>query len=441
MKKTLSVILPFAIIIVLSLGAFVLRTLEDNGIIDNIAVGENKEEITPESGFGADFLNAFAEFRADIQYTLKNYFPFMSATTQFYKNTLSTINRPTALIYNHFTNTAPVVNEPDAPTVVNEYIGMGAADRYYRTTVTYPDGRSVEFIEAFVANLTEDQKQERTEKSLEFANDLIRANDKVNICIYVGANLEFSPLVDEFYSSEDSSYKYLEYYLDGLDKRAKSSAFFPETIDERISNYYLTDHHWREDGFYKAYTEIIGLLRENAPEILPAYEYKEKIHLEGSEFYGSYARNNAIADLYDDFYVLDYDLPAHISSPGYSIDALVEKYLNTPDTSTNHNIYGSIYPRLKSVSFPENKTGRNLLVIGDSYAQAIMEPLAASFDNTYYYCVANSYGGGFNYNQVIEEYGITDVLYMQFGTRMIFDATNDAKLDKIDLSPLSGTEG
>ena len=70
-----------------------------------------------------------------------------------------------------------------------------------------------------------------------------------------------------------------------------------------------------------------------------------------------------------------------------------------PPTRINQNMYALCYPYISRLSFPENHTGRNLLVIGDSYAKGIAEALGSSFDNTYLYYF-NSYSG-LNYNKVI----------------------------------------
>ena len=84
---------------------------------------------------------------------------------------------------------------------------------------------------------------------------------------------------------------------------------------------------------------------------------------------------------------------------------------------------------LMSVDQSRDHTGRNLLVIGDSYAKGIAEALGSSFDNTYLYYF-NSYSG-LNYNKVIRDNQITDVLFLQFSERIVFDALGDNRFNTI----------
>ena len=99
----------------------------------------------------------------------------------------------------------------------------------------------------------------------------------------------------------------------------------------------------------------------------------------------------------------------------------------TPDV----NIYAVFFPEVYVVEYPDNHTGRNLLVIGDSYTQGFVELLGSAFDTTvaYYY----THYAGMNYRSVIEEYGITDVLFEQFSDRILFDLYGDDQLSAIVL--------
>ena len=127
----------------------------------------------------------------------------------------------------------------------------------------------------------------------------------------------------------------------------------------------------------------------------------------------------------------DCDLGTYKCSPIWKFDRQVkylakQKYV-TPDV----NVYAVFFPEVYTVEYPENRTGRNLLVIGDSYTQGFVELLGSAFDTTvaYYY----THYAGMNYREVIEEYNITDVLFEQFSDRILFDLYGDDKLSSIVL--------
>ena len=84
-------------------------------------------------------------------------------------------------------------------------------------------------------------------------------------------------------------------------------------------------------------------------------------------------------------------------------------------------------PIVKEVTYPQNSTGRNLLIIGDSYALPLLEVVASHFDKTYIrYVDANKSLTDVKYEDLIDEYGITDVLYLEMSDRIIYDYYSDS---------------
>ena len=76
---------------------------------------------------------------------------------------------------------------------------------------------------------------------------------------------------------------------------------------------------------------------------------------------------------------------------------------------------------------PQNNTGRNLLIIGDSYSLPLLEVVASHFDKTYIrYVDDNKNLTDVQYEDLIDQYGITDVLYLEMSDRIIYDYYSDA---------------
>ena len=134
-------------------------------------------------------------------------------------------------------------------------------------------------------------------------------------------------------------------------------------------------------------------------------------------------------NLWDVFRVYDYDLGPYTCSPKWKFE-LQEKILSKAEyTTPDKNIYAIFFPEVYEVHYTENQTGRNLLVLGDSYTQGFVELLASAFDNTYAYYYGNY--SGLHYDTFIREHNITDVLFEQFSDRILFDLYGDDKLANI----------
>ena len=157
----------------------------------------------------------------------------------------------------------------------------------------------------------------------------------------------------------------------------------------------------------------------------------EPVDFPESRFYGSAARTCQTLDLWDPFVVYDYDLGKYNCSPPWKFNQQVKKLSKKKYVTPDVNIYAVFFPEVYVVEYPENRTGRNLLVIGDSYTQGFVELLGSAFDTTvaYYY----THYAGMNYRSVIEEYGITDVLFQQFSDRILVDIYGDDQLSAIVL--------
>ncbi len=319
---------------------------------------------------------------------------------------------------------------PSSPEIVDKkctFIKDTGADTYYRIDVTYADGSELTFIDP-VINLANDKKEERLNYQIKTVNELANANLDVNFYVFVPTSLEFTPILEDFIPEKTSNYPYVERFLEGLDPRIKSDSLVFKSLDERLYINYRSDLHWCDDGAYMGYCKLYNLMYEGMDyPIPPTYKVKERIVLEQCKFWGRHSRKHGISDIYDIFAVNDYGLAPHTTDPKITFEGQVERIRVNEDQT--RNIYGVYFPALKYVSYPENNTGRNLLIIGDSFTQSIVELLASAFDNTYAFYISGY--GGLEYNKFIEEKGITDVLVMQDAYRLVVNSDNDSHLDRV----------
>ena len=153
-------------------------------------------------------------------------------------------------------------------------------------------------------------------------------------------------------------------------------------------------------------------------------------------FYGSNATATARYTISDPFAVASYDLPPHdiVMENGVSYNSKIEIATNMEtylkarhNTKRTYGHYTAFQPILEEVTYPENKTGRVLLFIGDSYSPPLMEPLASYFDKTYIrYIDSNPTLENIDLAEYIKEKGITDVLLLEMSDRIIYDYYGDS---------------
>ena len=133
-------------------------------------------------------------------------------------------------------------------------------------------------------------------------------------------------------------------------------------------------------------------------------------------------------DVWDFISFYDFDLPVHTQAGGTPIAKSMRQF-RRGEIESGYNLYSVLFNHGGSYKYINNKTGRNLLIMGDSFMQCIAETVASHFDNTYTWHVVS--GGEINYEQYIKDKNITDVLVVCFDMRLIYDYNNDIHLERI----------
>lgn len=190
----------------------------------------------------------------------------------------------------------------------------------------------------------------------------------------------------------------------------KITRFEIDSFETFEKYFYRTDHHWNHLGAYKGYCDVMALMqRENV--LVPVEEIKIS-----STFSGSKAQScGAKGILTEDFYAYAFDyIPMTITVDGIS----AYDYGNASYYMTNLGkevSYGDYYGTdsgeiVFSTSQPEKE---NLLVIGESYDNAILKLIACDFNNTHSIDLRNysAYAGGdFDLDSYIKNNEIDKVL-------------------------------
>ena len=146
--------------------------------------------------------------------------------------------------------------------------------------------------------------------------------------------------------------------------------------------FYQTDHHWNHRGADRGYREILRLLDLGEAPAAPDMEWTFNV-----VFNGAYARQTKALCADERFSAYTYALgEMQITLNGkrgpYGHAALYENDRFPTDALRNHYAYyyGGDYGEIRIDSGRE--TGRNLLLIADSYSNPINLLLAAHFDRT-----------------------------------------------------------
>lgn len=287
----------------------------------------------------------------------------------------------------------------------------------------------------------EDELRRRVEIQLGHVNRIANANLNVNFYVYVCTRFQETETFGEIIGDirlmrgEISTKPLMDEFFAGLDKSAVNGYdyFKVDSLENRLEYIFKTDHHESAQGAYSIYCDVINMIAANSPEIGEPRKLIKFDTFDGVEVRGSHVWGHGYSEIYDDFVYYDVDLPAHTMYTDFKGRKTTERKFNEYDRAkysrdlfADH--YGNYYPRPAMIEYPENNTGRNLLILGDSYTWATGELIGSNFDNTYITLWTH---GKFDYNAFIIENNITDVMIMQVADRILYNIQDDTQLDKV----------
>lgn len=468
MRNKVFITLTCGFLLIMMFIAPTIRLLDRVGIISTEKMGNiiEPQKVYSEDVPLAKMLNGVEELKAAIEDTYINYLPFYAHVVTSVKNAKYNLNEPINRLLSELgqkamTVSADVVDKleaqettsaieettaaeteqpkEDKPYIVKhsyKFITNSGGTNFYVIDAEYNDGRKVSLI-TLALSTPPNLIDRRMKRSAELVNNITavckehgvkvyfyacsRLQDGENFEQYIPVEKSLKPKVDEFFSLLDPYIKYGRLKVD--------------TLEESIEKLFLTDHHWNAYGMYEAYCDIINMMREDTPSILEPRPLGTLYVVEGADFYGTNARISGYYECKDTFFFYDYNLPKHVLRASYPYDFEQRKRLYLEgrfDRKLSADHYVNFYPYTEYLKY-DNTTGRNVLVLADSYSRGISELLGSNFDETYIYDYRRIHEIG-NLRQYIAKHNITDVLFMQYSLRGIFDNQNDNTLHLIDLN-------
>lgn len=174
--------------------------------------------------------------------------------------------------------------------------------------------------------------------------------------------------------------------------------------------FYRTDHHWNYLGSYEGYLELLDLLEIDEAPLAPAETVTLSARLTGSKASSSKART--VTEPFT-AYRFDYPTMAVTVNGAAAADyGAQDAFLSGARSDITYgNFYGG---DLGEVIFDTGTEGRgSLLVIGESYDNAVLKLLASHYDKLYsidlrYY--KNYMKQDFRLGDYLAEHGIDQVL-------------------------------
>lgn len=213
--------------------------------------------------------------------------------------------------------------------------------------------------------------------------------------------IESDTCCDVMTGEKNPSYEYLKNAME-LDENSFGRLEI-NNFDEFQQYFRKTDHHWNHKGSYKGYTGMIELLGVEDEPLVPVEERNLGGSYVGTKGVG--ARLPSFAES-PDVYFFDYPELGAV----YGSEALYR------DGSLTELVYSSFYGGDESeFVFDTGRADReNLLVLGDSFDNAVLKLLASHFGKTYsvdlrYYMDENG-TAGLDITQYIERNNIDKVL-------------------------------
>ncbi len=248
---------------------------------------------------------------------------------------------------------------------------------------------------------------------------IIQANKDINFHAFYLELIENSPYhpVNDEFKHADAGRSY-DFFAANKPKRLKLDALRLTSFEDHLKYYYRTDHHWNAYGILQGYEQIYQLLADSYPDISPMITSGEVYTFPDIAFLGRWAKllnHNVKSDpfsvylanlppyrIYDrDGNEIDYNNKDEYLAGHYSTEKFADHYVE---------YYGEDVDFLEYVS--DNGSDRNLLIIGDSFTNAIEPLLASHYQHTYCVDIRKYPDYKWSFSEFVSQYDVDDVLIL-----------------------------
>lgn len=395
-----------------------------------------------------NFFNGIEQGKAAINTVYTNYLPFYADILKYINSNENNMQddfvmmlynmQETKLLSTQPTETETLSDEvdeldtpaePEAPAL--KFIASKIADAgMFRVYRVRSSDNSVQFLDISMAmNHSVAAKNMLDEQA--HINRIAAADTNVNFYVYIATRMQDTDYYNTIIPStnEPSTKDIFDDFVNGITGVSGIAWLDIDTLEKRLERCFLTDHHWNALGAYQGYTEIIDMMNKVTPDIGEPLPLKGLIKYPNVEYRGSGAARTQTPDYYDSFAVMDIDLPVQHPTERVNTHNRSDYENGRYDAGKTKNIYTShyenYYDRPSIITYPENNTGRKLLILGDSYVYWVSWLIGAHYDKTFIHYTLD--GKDLNYHKFIEDNGITDVLLLQYSSRTLSKATSATK--------------
>ena len=447
--------------------------------LDIVAIPENKNIKMPEKNYKGDnpvasFLNSLEEGKASLENIYSNCLPMYEnitmlmfdserAMNDFLLETLYSFEEsnapPKITVAENPGDTAdPGENNseetteppPPLPTYRARRIGTDWQNKVWAFTEEgkqFSEGWTDKTLLADEAEL-----RRRVHMQTDHINRIAKANPDVNFYVYVCSRFQETEIFGEIIkdirimANEFSTYHLMMEFFERLDMNAVTrwDYFKIDPLDLRRERILLTDHHESAHGAYNIYSDILNMMAEDSPVLGSPREVTWHV-IDGLELRGSHVWNHGYSEIADQWWYYKADLPSdrllfeQHGQRGPGVGSATRNNMENyeagriPDRRNPFaDHYFHFWPRIDYAHYPSNNTGRNLMMITDSYSWAVSELLTSHFDRSFTAPFPSfREHWSINYNDFIRENNITDVVVFHVGDRILFDIQDDVQFNRI----------
>ncbi|MBQ3559314.1 MAG: hypothetical protein IJA07_07380 [Agathobacter sp.] len=175
--------------------------------------------------------------------------------------------------------------------------------------------------------------------------------------------------------------------------------------------FYKTDHHWNCYGSYKAYEDLVKLMKIEEPLVSIKEEYLLDCNFSGSKAIAVGA-NGIYTEKFPAYLYEFPEMIITINDQWVEDYGAQENYINGELTGLSYaTFYGNDHGKVVLDTGNENK--ENILIIGNSYDNANLKLIASHFNQTHSIDLRhyeNTYGEKFSFSNYVKEHNIDKVL-------------------------------
>ncbi len=262
------------------------------------------------------------------------------------------------------------------------------------------------------------KKEDTSNLSAIFGDNIANYNSFINKYSKVKFYAYFIDTDVTFDFNSNSNYEVFNYLKENLNV---------ENIDKLDLNgygdyqrfFYKTDHHWNYQGSYKGYIDIIAMIKPK-DKILDHGDLK---CFTGAMFWGSKARKIANTNLTEQFCAYNPSLSSHsvlVDEKNNNYGKKYQYFKGIYIKSDRINYYSDFYGQDKGeIIYNFNNKNNNLLILSNSYSNAIDDLIASHFNKTFVVDLRhyqNMLGKQFNFETYIQNNNIDTVLLVGDGS-------------------------